>query len=63
VAEVFKDRRDPALITHSLGDLPRQRIYGLALDYEDLNDHDTPRHDLAWQTAVERGEPLASTKP
>jgi hypothetical protein len=61
VAEVFKDRRDPALITHSLGDLLRQRIYGLALGYEDLNDHDTLRHDLAWQTAVEREEPLASS--
>ena len=61
VAEVFKDRRDPALITHSLSDLLRQRIYGLALGYEDLNDHDTLRHDLAWQTAVERGEPLASS--
>ena len=47
VAEVFKDRRDPALITHSLSDLLRQRIYGLALGYEDLNDHDTLRHDLA----------------
>jgi hypothetical protein len=61
VAEVFKDRRDPAQITHSLGDLLRQRIYGLALGYEDLNDHDTLRHDLAWQTAVEREEPLASS--
>jgi hypothetical protein len=61
VAEVFKDRRDPALITHSLSDLLRQRIYGLALGYEDLNDHDTLRHDLAWQTAVERDEPLASS--
>jgi hypothetical protein len=61
VADVFKDQRDPALITHSLSDLLRQRIYGLALGYEDLNDHDTLRHDLAWQTAVERSEPLASS--
>jgi hypothetical protein len=61
LAGVFKDRRDPALITHSLGDLLRQRIYGLALGYEDLNDHDTLRHDLVWQSAVERLEPLASS--
>lgn len=61
VAEVLQDRRDPALITHSLADLLRQRIYGLALGYEDLNDHDTLRLDLAWQTAVERDEPLASS--
>ena len=38
----------------------RQRIYGLCQGYEDLNDHDTLRHNLAWQTAVERDKPLAS---
>ncbi len=38
----------------------RQRVYGLALGYEDVNDHDTPRQDLAWQTAVERDQPGAS---
>jgi hypothetical protein len=41
--------------------LVRQRIYGLCQGYEDLNDHDTLRHDLAWQTAVERDTPLASS--
>ena len=61
LTRVFKDRRDPSLITHSMADLLRQRIYGLALGYEDLNDHDILRHDLAWQTAVDRGEPLASS--
>jgi hypothetical protein len=61
IAAVFKDRRDPALVTHSLTDLLRQRIYGLALGYEDLNDHDTLRHDLAWQSAVERNQALASS--
>lgn len=39
----------------------RQRIYGLALGYEDLNDHDTLRHDLAWQSAVERDTALGSS--
>jgi hypothetical protein len=38
----------------------RQRIYGLALGYEELNDHDTLRKDLLWQTARERTEELAS---
>ena len=33
------DPRDPDLITHAQIDLLRQRIYGLALGYEDLNDH------------------------
>jgi Transposase DDE domain group 1 len=55
------DPRDPDLITHAQIDLLRQRIYGLAAGYEDLNDHDTLRHDLAWQSAVERDEPLGSS--
>jgi len=59
--EVLKDPRDPIFITHRQVDLLRQRIYGLALGYEDLNDHDSLRHDLAWQTAVERETPLASS--
>jgi hypothetical protein len=58
---VLPDPRDPLQITHQQVDLLRQRIYGLALGYEDLNDHDTLRHDLVWQTAVERAEPLASS--
>lgn len=58
---VIADPRDPDLVTHSQLDLLRQRIFGLALGYEDLNDHDTLRKDLAWQSAVERGEELASS--
>ena len=56
---VLPDPRDPLLITHRQVDLLRQRIYGVALGYEDLNDHETIRGDLAWQTALERTEPLA----
>jgi hypothetical protein len=55
------DPRNPELITHEQVDLLRQRIYGLALGYEDLNDHDTLRHDLAWQSAVERNQALGSS--
>lgn len=57
---VLTDPRDPALVTHRQVDLLRQRIFGLALGYEDLNDHDTLRRDLAWQTALERSDELAS---
>lgn len=39
-AACFHDHRDPELIEHQLIELLRQRIYGLALGYEDLNDHD-----------------------
>ena len=41
----FIDRRAPALIEHSVATLVGQRIFGLALGYEDLNDHDALRHD------------------
>ena len=38
----------------------RQRVFGLALGYEDVNDHAALRHDLALQTAAERDCALAS---
>ncbi len=44
LAACFTDHRDADLIEHSVLDLVRQRVYGLALGYEDLNDHD----DLKW---------------
>jgi hypothetical protein len=58
---VLADPRNPDLITHRQADLLRQRIYGLALGYEDLNDHGALRRDLAWQTALERDTELASS--
>ena len=41
----FTDRRSPLLITHKLSEMLSQRIYGLALGYEDLNDHEQLRRD------------------
>jgi len=61
VARVLKDPRDRRRCLHGSEDLLRQRVYALALGYEDLNDHDALRHDLAVQTAVDRIEPLASS--
>jgi hypothetical protein len=61
LGEVLPDRRDPDRITHALETLLQQRLYGLALGYEDLNDHDALRHDPLWQTAAERDEPLSSS--
>jgi hypothetical protein len=58
---VLPDPRNPHYIIHRQVDLLRQRIFGLALGYEDLNDHATLRRDLAWQTALERDEELASS--
>jgi hypothetical protein len=44
-AACFTDRRDPELVEHSLETLIAQRVHGIALGYEDLNDHDELRHD------------------
>ena len=43
--ECFRDHRNPLLVEHSLDTLIGQRVMGLALGYEDLNDHDQLRHD------------------
>ena len=43
-AACFTDRRRPELIEHSVSTLIGQRIHGIALGYEDLNDHDHLRH-------------------
>jgi len=44
-AGCFTDHRDPDRIEHRLEHLVAQRVFGLALGYEDVNDHDTLRHD------------------
>ena len=44
-ASCFRDYRDRNRIEHSVGELVRQRVYGLALGHEDLNDHDLLRAD------------------
>ncbi len=40
------------MITHGVRDMLRQRVYGLALGWDDLNDHAKLCHDAALQTAV-----------
>ena len=44
-AGCFLDRRDPSRIEHSVAEMVSQRVYALALGYEDLNDHEQLRHD------------------
>jgi len=45
LAGCFSDGRSPLLVTHQLPEMLSQRIYGLALGYEDLNDHEQLRND------------------
>jgi hypothetical protein len=60
-AGCFVDRRNPALIEHKVSTLVGQRVFGIALGYEDLVDHDTLRHDpvmavLAGKLAAKRAD-------
>jgi Transposase DDE domain group 1 len=45
LAACFRDRRNAGYISHSVPELVAQRVYGLALGYEDLSDHDQLRED------------------
>jgi hypothetical protein len=54
------DPRNPLLTTHAVRDMLRQRVYGLALGWEDLNDHKALRCDVALQTAVGVDREVAS---
>ena len=45
LAGCFEDSRRPELIEHTVRTLIGQRVFGIALGYEDLNDHEQLRHD------------------
>jgi hypothetical protein len=62
LAGCFLDGRNQALIDHSILEMLSQRIYGLALGYEDINDHEQLRTDPVFGILAGReelGEPLA----
>ena len=56
-AGCFRDYRDPQRTEHSLQTLISQRVYGIALGYEDLNDHDSLRHDVMMGVLCEKSDP------
>jgi len=45
LSECFTDHRKAEQVEHTVAAMLAQRIHGIALGYEDLNDHDTLRHD------------------
>jgi hypothetical protein len=61
-AACFTDHRNPDLIEHPLLDLIAQRVYGLALGYEDLNDHDDLRRDPLLAAVVGKRDPAGGTR-
>jgi hypothetical protein len=62
LAACFTDHRDEELIDHTVEDLLRQRIFGLALGYEDLNDHDFLRQDPLLATLVGKQDPTGANR-
>jgi hypothetical protein len=56
-AQCFTDHRDPDLIEHTTQQLLCQRVFTLALGYEDLNDHDILRTDPLLATLVGKTDP------
>src|SRR2546426_5295312 len=59
----FTDHRNPLFIEHSVLELVGQRVYGLALGYEDLNDHDDLRRDPLPGTFGGEGGPTGALRP
>src|SRR5580658_6119125 len=57
-ADCFIDRRDPRYVEHQVETLVGQRIFGLALGYEDLNDHDELRKDPTFAVLARKLKPV-----
>jgi hypothetical protein len=62
LARCFYDARNQVFVDHSLEELLAQRLTGLALGYEDLNDHDTLRLDPLLAVAAGKKDPLGENR-
>ncbi len=62
LAQCFVDHRDADAIEHSVEELVSQRVMGLALGYEDLNDHDGLRCDPLLAVVVGKADPLGANR-
>jgi hypothetical protein len=61
-AGCFRDYRDSDAIEHTVYELVAQRVYGLALGYEDLNDHDDLRRDPLLAVLVGKEDPVGRNR-
>ncbi|MFC1764541.1 transposase [Planctomycetota bacterium] len=61
-ADCFTDYRDPDLIEHTVEQLVAQRVYALALGYEDLNDHDELRSDPLLAALIGKQDPTGQDR-
>lgn len=62
LSEQFIDHRDPEAIEHTVEDLVTQRTYGIALGYEDLNDHDRLRQDHLLAAMTGKSDPTGQDR-
>jgi hypothetical protein len=62
LAQCFADGRNQVWVEHSLPQLLAQRLYGLALGYEDINDHEQLRRDPLLATACSKTDPLGEDR-
>jgi hypothetical protein len=62
LAQCFSDRRQAVYVDHTVRQLLAQRIYGLVLGYEDLNDHEWLRLDPLLATACEKRDPTGQDR-
>ncbi|HZM02403.1 MAG TPA: IS1380 family transposase [Candidatus Saccharimonadales bacterium] len=62
LAQCFRDTRQQVYVDHSVAQLLAQRLYGLALGYEDLNDHQRLRLDPLLAAACEKLDPLGQDR-
>ena len=58
LAACFTDFRSQRWVEHSVPELLRQRIFGMAMGYEDLNNHDSLRFDPVMAAGVGKSDPL-----
>jgi hypothetical protein len=61
-ANCFSDFRKPEWIEHTVAELVGQRVYGLALGYEDLNDHEALRYDPLLAVLVDKDDPTGQDR-
>jgi len=62
LAQCFGDARQQVFVDHSVRELLAQRIFGLALGYEDINDHDRLRLDPLLAAACDKADPLGQDR-
>jgi len=62
LAQCFCDARQQVYVDHSVEQLLAQRLYGLALGYEDLNDHERLRRDPLLAAACNKKDPLGQDR-